>query len=205
MPSPSKAKVTRPRTGWTQAEFRRLPEGPPYYELEDGVLIEMARPRGRHQKIASELIAVLVPFLKQNNLGVIWPEVEVDITPTRTYVPDLSYLSHDHLDRFVEDVAIVGPPDLVVEISSPSTAARDNSIKLETYQQTGVPWCWIIDTETLVIHEYKNTAEGYLLAKIVAPGAAFAPAIFPGLTFNLAELMGESEAPPEVAVAETNS
>ena len=51
--------VTQPATStstviqrlWTQAEYRRLPEGPPYYELEDGELIEMPRPRRIHQAI----------------------------------------------------------------------------------------------------------------------------------------------------------
>lgn len=177
---------------WTQAEFRLLPEGPPFYELEEGVLLEMARPRGRHQEIIGHVFSVITPFLRQHQLGKIWPEVEVDLTPTITYVPDLSYLTTEHLAQLANDVAIQGPPDLVVEVLSPSTAMRDKSRKLITYQKTAVPWYWLIDEELLVI-EYKNTPEGFLLTQIVAPPDPFTPQLFPGLTINLAELMGELE------------
>jgi Uma2 family endonuclease len=176
---------------WTQEEFRQLPEGPPYYELDDGELIVRAQPRGRHQIIVGELYAVLSPHIEQNNLGDIWPEVEVDIIPTRTYVPDLSYLQTAHLERFIDDVAIDGPPDLVVEVTSPGTVGRDKSRKLRAYYLAGVSWYWLVETESLVIYEYRHTEEGYLLAQIVEPFETFSPGIFPSLTFNLAELLGE--------------
>jgi Uma2 family endonuclease len=176
---------------WTQEEFHRLPEGPPYYELDDGELIEMVRPRGRHQKIVGKLFAVLSPYVEQNRLGDVWPEVEVDLSLTRTYVPDLSYLHTANLHRFANDIVIDGPPDLVVEVTSPGTAGRDKSRKLRAYYLAGVPWYWLVETDSLVIYEYRHTEEGYLLAQIIEPFEAFTPGIFPGLTFNLAELLGE--------------
>ncbi len=178
---------------WTQAEFRQLPEGPPFFELEEGVLLEMARPRGRHQEIIGHLFSVITPFLRQQQLGKIWPEVEVDLTPTITYVPDLSYLTAVNLSRFADDVAIQGPPDLVVEVLSASTARRDKFHKLLAYQKTGVPWYWLIDDELIII-ECKNTPEGFLLTQVTVPPDPFNPQLFPGLTLNLAQLMGELEA-----------
>jgi Uma2 family endonuclease len=187
-------KVRRPsrQKRWTQAEFRQLTEGPPFYELEDGMLIEMARPKGRHQEIIGHLFATITPFLRQNKLGKVWPEVEVDLTPTRTYVPDLSYLTAEHLTQFEGDIAIQGPPDLVVEVLSSSTAKRDKFHKLMAYQKASVPYYWLIDEELIII-EYKNTPEGYLLTQVVVPPDPFTPQLFPGLTINLAELMGELE------------
>ncbi len=120
---------------WTQDDFRRLPEGPPFYELEDGELIEMARPRGRHQKIIAKLLIALSPHIEQKKLGDLWPEVEVDLTPTITYVPDLCFLATENLHQFEDDIAIDGPPDLVVEVFPTLTAARDKSTKLKAYQQ----------------------------------------------------------------------
>lgn len=176
---------------WTQEEFRQLPEGPPYYELDDGELIEMARPRGRHQKIVGKLYSVLSPHIEQRRLGDIWPEVEVDLSEVRTYVPDLSFLSAANLERFANDLVIDGPPDLVVEVTSPGTVGRDKSRKLRAYYLAGVLWYWLVETDSLVIYEYRHTEEGYLLAQIVEPFETFSPGIFPGLTFNLAELLGE--------------
>lgn len=179
---------------WTQEEFRQLPEGPPYYELDDGELIEMVRPRGRHQRIVGELYAVVSAYLKQTGLGLIWPEVEVELSATRTYVPDLSYLHKTNLERFVDDLAIDGPPDMVVEVTSPGTVGRDKAKKLRAYHLAGVPWYWLVETDSLVIYEYKHTEEGYLLAQIIGWFETFSPGIFPGLTFNLAELLGEENA-----------
>lgn len=182
---------------WTAAEFRRLPEGPPYYELEDGELIEMARPRGRHQEIVGNLFAVIRDYLRREGLGKVWPEVEVELSETRIYVPDLSFLLTANLSRFADDVTIQGPPDLTVEVISPSTASRDRSKKLRAYYQAGVPWYWLVESDTLLITEFRHTADGYLVNQTAAATDEFAPALFPGLAFRMADLLGPAGATQE--------
>lgn len=177
---------------WTIAEYLRLPEGPPYYEFEDGELIEMVRPRGRHQKLIGKLFATLDEFTRREKIGEVWPEVAVLLTPRHVYVPDLSFLLTENLGRFADDVAIQGPPDLVVEVISPSTASRDKAQKLRVYHAAGVPWYWLVETESLLITEYRHTPDGYLVNQIVPPDEPFAPALFPGLSINMAELLGLS-------------
>ena len=173
---------------WTLAEYRRLPEGPPYYELEDGELIEMVRPRGRHQLIIGRLFAAIDTYLTQARLGRVWPEVAVFLTPRHIYIPDLSFLLTEHLDRFDDDVAIAGPPDLVVEVISPSAASRDKAHKLRVYHRAGVPWYWLVETESLLVTEYRYMPDGYLVNQIALPDDVFSPALFPGLALPLAEL-----------------
>lgn len=190
---------------WTQAEYRRLPEGPPYYELEEGELLEMVRPRGRHQKILRKLNVVLDFYLSGNPIGDFWPEVAVDLTPTRTYIPDLSFLLAEHLDRFVEDIAIQGPPDLVIEIVSPSTAARDRSQKLRAYHRAGVPWYWLVESDTLIITEYRHTPDGYLVSQTVSATDEFTPHVFPGLRFKMADLMNEIASSDDLQAEEGSS
>ena len=175
---------------WTLAEYLRLPEGPPYYEFEDGELIEMVRPRGRHQEIIKKLLIALDGYITRNSLGNIWPEVAVALSPTRIYIPDLSFLLTANLSRFADDIAIQGPPDLVVEVISPSTAARDRSQKLRTYYQAGVPWYWLVESDSMLITEYRQTPEGYLVNQTIAAAEAFAPGLFPGLSFTMADLFG---------------
>ena len=53
-----------------------------------------------------------------------------------------------------EDVEPLGPPDLAVEILSPSTAAKDRDLKLELYRQAGVPDYWIVDPEAHQVTVY---------------------------------------------------
>lgn len=119
----------------------------------------------------------------------VWPEVAVELSHTRTYVPDLSFLSAANQGRFVDDIAIQGAPDLVVEVVSPSTASRDRSGKLRAYHQAGVAWYWLVESDTLLITEFKHTPEGYLVAQSVAASDEFAPALFPGLSLRMADLL----------------
>ena len=179
---------------WTQEEYRRLPEGPPYYELEDGRLIEWPLRSRRHQTIVGKLTAALSRYLDRHLLGEVWFGVAVELTPARTYIPDLSFLLTENLGRFADDIAIAGPPDLVVEVTSPSTASRDKAQKLRAYHRAGVPWYWLVEAESLLVAEYRYTPDGYLVNQIVSPDDVFNPALFPGLALPLAELVG---APPE--------
>lgn len=189
--TPSITRVRPPRAArLTLAEFHALPEGPPYYEFECGELIPMNRPHERHQKLLLRLGSVVDDHVTRNRLGSLWPEVEVDLTPERGYVPDLAFLATEHLERVTDEGLIAGAPDLVIEITSPSTRHRDRVTKLHAYRQAGVPWYWIVDPDDLTVEEYRLTPEGYLVAQSSAPGEDFQPGLFPGLTINLAELLG---------------
>jgi len=191
---PTEKRTPPVRQRMTLEEFFAIPEGPPKVELEEGELIVTAQPHGRHQTMLLRLGSVLDSQVTQNRLGRVWPEIDVHLPgEARVYVPDLVCLSSEHLDRYSDvDGRIHGVPDLVVEIISPSTERRDRTTKFRTYQQVGVPWYWLIDPDELIAQEYKLTPEGYLLAQSIPPGEAFAPGLFPGLTIDLAALMGET-------------
>ncbi len=184
----------QPRRNVTWEEYLALPEGPPYYEFEDGELIMMTRPHGRHQKILMRLVGVLDTHIVADGLGSIWMEIVVQFPHhARGYIPDLVYLVSEHLDRFWErDGRIHGTPDLVVEILSPSTRRRDRTQKMQVYQQAGVPWYWLVEQDDLTIEEFELTARGYLANQLIPPGVPFQPTLFPGLTIDLAALMGET-------------
>ena len=183
---------------WTAADYRRLPEGPPYYELDEGDLIEMVRPRGKHQEIIGRLFAVIDAHARSNRLGKVWPEVAVQLSPTLIYIPDLTFLLTENLDRFADDVVVQGPPDLAIEVVSPSTASRDRSRKLRAYYQAGVPWYWLVESDTLLITEYRHMADGYLVNQTAAATDEFAPTLFPGLALRMADLLGSIGATEEV-------
>jgi Uma2 family endonuclease len=180
----------------TLEEFLALPEGPPYYEFEEGTLIPMPRPHARHQRILLALAAFLWSHIETRKLGQVWPEVEVILPQrTRAYVPDLVFLAAEHLVRLQADGRIHGAPNLVVEVLSPSTRMRDRSTKLKAYRQAGVPWYWLIEPDALTIEELELTERGYLVAQTIPPGQAFVPALFPGLTIDLAALIDEPVEP----------
>ena len=174
----------------TLEEFRALPEGPPYYEYEEGELILVAPPTPEHQDIVGVLSHVLRQFVRQHQLGRVVMEVDVYLPDGRGYIPDLAYLATEHLHLLnPTDRKIHGSPDLVVEVTS-STPARDRVHKFRVYYDNGVPWYWIIDSNTLAIEEYHATPQGYLRMASIAAGEEFRPQLFPSLGINLIALLG---------------
>jgi Uma2 family endonuclease len=174
----------------TLEEFRALPEGPPYYEYEEGELILMASRTPEHQDVVGALWNVLWQFVRQQQTGRVVMEVDVYLPDGRGYIPDIAYLSPERLHLLnPTDRKVHGSPDLVVEVTS-STPARDRVHKFRVYYGNGVPWYWIIDSNTLAIEEYHATPQGYLRTASVVPGEEFQPQLFPGLTLNLASLLG---------------
>jgi Uma2 family endonuclease len=181
----------------TLEDFRALPEGPPYYEYEEGELILVASPTIEHQDIIGVLWNVSWQFVRQHQLGRVVMEVDVYLPDGRGYIPDLAYLATEHLHLLnPTDRKIHGSPDLVVEVTS-STPARDRVHKFRVYFGNGVPWYWIVDSNTLAIEEYHATAQGYLRTASIGPAETFQPQLFPGLAINLVSLLGvDSPAAP---------
>ncbi len=66
----------------------------------------------------------------------------------------LIYFSSRTFDEIVDDRNAQGPPDLAVEILSPSTRRRDEGIKRKLYQRMGVGEYWVLDpdAETVKVH-----------------------------------------------------
>ena len=187
------AKVLEREKVWTQEEWLRLPEGPPYYELEQGRLITMPSPRREHQEIVLVLGYVLRQFAKERDWGTVVMEVDVALPTGEGYIPDLAFIAKEREAQLLTpDGKVHGAPDVVVEVTSPGTQTRDRVQKRRSYWEAGVKWYWLIDSEDLSVEEYRWTAEGYLCTAGVVAGEVFEPQAFPGLSLRLDQLVGKS-------------
>jgi Uma2 family endonuclease len=176
----------------TKDEFWALPEGPPNFEFEDGVLISTPSPHSRHQDIASALARVLQVYVVRNGLGRCWVAIDVELTEKLTYVPDLVFLMTNNLSRHNEQSGkIHGVPDLVIEIVSRSNPGRDRVNKFNNYLAAGVPWYWLVDAESLVQEEYHAEGGRYSRTAAAEAGEPFRPMAFPGLELHLKALLEE--------------
>ncbi len=146
-------------TRWTYAEFARLPsEGSTRYEVIAGELVVTPGPSLRHQRIVGALVTRLTAFAGAHGLGEVYPgPVDVLFAEGDYVEPDLVFVREDHRG-YLTDRVIEGPPDLIVEILSPSTAARDRGIKLERYRHFGVPEYWVVDPEARAIEVWRLAA-----------------------------------------------
>ncbi len=168
-------------------EFLRMPEGPPFYEFEEGEAIPVVSPTQRHQEISLVLATVIRDYIRERNLGKVWQALDVHLASGKIYIPDVVYLSRQHLERchVQGDGKIHGAPDLIVEILSPGSVARDRVTKFNAYFAAGVPWLWLVDPDTLLIEEFHSEQKGYTRTAAAAAGEPFRPEAFPGLEIDL--------------------
>ena len=78
--------------------------------------------------------------------------------------PDLIYFSNGRLD-LVGDKAMEGPPDLCVEIVSPSSRLIDRRDKFKQYAKGRVAYYWIVDPEERTAEAFKLVGRAYKSAE----------------------------------------
>ena len=145
-------EAKRSRRQWTYAEFARLPsEGSTRYEVIDGELFVTPSPTSRHQAIVTDLSYMLNGFVRSHGLGrVLSGPVDVLFAEGDYLTPDIVFVGKARMSH-LSDRGVEVPPDLVVEVLSPSTEHRDRGVKLERYRRFGVAEYWIVDPEERTI------------------------------------------------------
>ncbi|MDR0670133.1 MAG: Uma2 family endonuclease [Treponema sp.] len=125
-------------------------EGPERYEIIEGEAFMMSSPTVEHQTILGELLVQLAIFLHDKPCKVFAAPLDVRLFPEEDrsddtvvqpdilVVCDKSKLSKSSVD---------GPPDLVMEILSPSNTHKLMLLKFESYLNAGVREYWVLDPE----------------------------------------------------------
>nr|WP_275955225.1 Uma2 family endonuclease [Mediterraneibacter glycyrrhizinilyticus] len=159
-------------------------------ELIDGVLYDMASPGISHQDICTRLTVMFGNYINRKKgkckvfAGPV--DIQLDCDDDTMVVPDLTVVCDDSK---IEKGRIMGAPDLVVEIVSPSSRRRDYVIKTEKYCSAGVREYWIIDpdNERVLVYcfEKDDVPVMYVKGEIVPAG------IFEGdLKIRVSEIFG---------------
>ena len=125
-------------TKLTYSDYLRFPDDRLRHEIIDGVHFVTPSPVTKHQRISSDLLYLLMQYLREHSIGeVFYAPFDVILSDFDVVVPDLVYLSRERA-RFLTSKNLQGPPDLVVEILSPGTKGRDRQIKKDLYERAGV-------------------------------------------------------------------
>ena len=101
--------------------------------------------------------------------------------------PDIVFVSQERLGIITEK-GVMGAPDLVVEVLSPSTESRDRGIKMRRYAAAGVPHYWLLDYRRRRLEAYRLGAQGYELTGTYGPGDTFRPELFQDLGIPIDDL-----------------
>lgn len=132
----------------TYDDLLTTPDDGNRYEIINGVLFVSPSPTRDHQRLVYLLSRLIGDVVDPDRLGQVFPgPVDVRLGVHTIVVPDLVYLRTDRLHIYGKRV-VEGPPDLVIEIASPSTQNRDNVDKMAAFAEAGVPEYWLPDPET---------------------------------------------------------
>lgn len=125
-------------------------------ELAMGVIREPA-PSVSHQNVVLRLAMFLGLHNEANKIGqvLVAPvDVVLDVEKALILQPDILVIRTERLS-IVKD-QVWGAPDLVIEVSSPSSASYDRGEKLGWYRQYGVREYWLVDATAreITIHDF---------------------------------------------------
>lgn len=140
--------VPGPRQGnWTYEIYAALPEDGQRYEVVQGVLMMSPSPEMAHQGVVGLICNYLSSQIFSTSRGLVFTgPADVVLAPKQVVQPDVLVLLASHLDR-LQDKCIIGPPDLVVEIISPSSFTYDRVVKHNLYEQAGIPEYWLVNIQ----------------------------------------------------------
>ena len=171
----------------TADEFFALPGEQKFTELIDGELV-VDTPSMRHQDIVQWLIIELALFSRRHpDLGRPGLELATTISDDSVYLPDLWWTTPAHTPA-LDTNRHVAPPDLVIEVRSPTTWAKDLGTKKNGYEAIGVPELWLIDTQgerVLVFRRSSPATPTFDLALEFTEGDTLTTPLVPGLQIDV--------------------
>ncbi len=174
----------------TYEDYLLFPDDGNRHEILDGEYFVTAAPYLRHQSVVVELTSWIAPFVRRRRLGRLYvAPADVLLSENDIVQPDLLFVSQARA-RILTEKNVQGPPDLVIEVLSPSTRRRDEGIKLERYELLGVQEYWIVDPEREVARVYRRSGERLLKAAEITEeaGGLLASPLLPGLEIPLSEI-----------------
>jgi Uma2 family endonuclease len=170
---------------WTLEELHSLPDDGNKYELVRGELFVTPPPTLDHETISARLTRILVPYVAEQGLGLIYHPRAVLRFKGSEVEPDLMVRQPPAKPTTPWDKAPL--PILIVEILSDSTRRRDRMQKREFYTDARVEEYWIVDGENATIASVRAGREDVLSSGELtwSPSRATVP-----LRIDLAQVFG---------------
>lgn len=163
-------------------------------ELINGKIVCKAKPNGVHQRLNANLTEILNRKLKDiKSKCILFPEIDVVFNDLNKEAPDLVILCDLEKYNKGEGKKIIGAPEIVIEILSPSTKHEDENEKFHIYMNCGVKEYWVVDPYTESICQYipHKDGNGYSMKKYSIDDCIAAQIICP-MELSLREIFDDS-------------
>ena len=184
-------RPTSPGVKLTYDDFLLFPDDGMRHELIDGEHYVTTSPNLKHQKVSGNLHLLIGVWLERHPLGqLFYAPFDVVFSRFDVVEPDLLYMSNDRATTVLTPANVQGAPELVIEIGSPSTRKRDETIKRRLYEQSGVDEYWVVDPELDVIRISRRAGEIFTRPTELSAeaGDVLTTPLWPGLDIPLARV-----------------
>ena len=168
-------------------------------ELIRGKVYDMSpAPRAKHQRIVMRLSGELYTKFRNHTCEVYPAPFDVRL-PNPEYEPgfnnkiytvvqpDISVICDP---AKIDEFGCVGPPDWIIEITSPSTHKKDFNEKFDLYESAGVREYWIAVPKSQEMYVYFLEEGRYTERDVYEQGAKATSSLFPDLTLDLDWIFG---------------
>lgn len=184
----------------TYEEFLNEADEDTHAEWVDGEAVEMSLESNEHQDLAFFLVTAIGLFVQSRGLGVTrFERFQMKTGPGLPgREPDLMFIANANLPRF-KPTYLDGPADLVMEIVSPESRARDRGEKYYEYEQGGVLEYWLLDPLRGQAEFSQRGGDGYYHPVAPDRDGRYESAVLPGLRLDVAWLW-QSPLPPVLSV-----
>ncbi len=143
----------------TAEELHLLPHDNSRHELVDGLLRSKPLEGFRHGAIVVKLSRPLAEYVASNQLGLVAGAetgFKLKSNPDTVRAPDIAFVSIERVKaEGVPDSFWPGPPDLAVEVLSPSDTVYDVEDRVATWLAHGTRLVWVINPKRRVVLVHK--------------------------------------------------
>ena len=133
------------------------------YEYIKGELIPMAPTSVEHGYISVNLSSLLHLYVRENQLGRVLSETGFRVGE-RVLIPDIAFVSTDRLPADQSKASPV-PPDLAVEVISPTDSSYRVEEKAFIYLEAGTQLVWVLKPRSKSVTVYRSETEITLLTQ----------------------------------------
>lgn len=142
-------------------------------EIINGQIYDMTpSPTPMHQRVAGEIFRLIGNHLKEKAhvCQVFHALLDVVIADDQVVQPDV-FISCDR--QKIQRTSMLGAPDVIFEIASPSTSLKDRREKMDLYERSGVAEYFIVDPDAEFVEKFMSKDGKYARVGIYAGDAAF--------------------------------
>jgi len=147
-------------------------------QLIDGEVMIGMPPILKHQDIVREILILFTLIARQIGGKAYDSPIEVRLDEYNVFEPDVMYIRPENLAITQQDEKrIIGAPNLIVEVLSPSTAKFDRQEKYHACEANGVEEYWIVDPIHETIEVWNLEAGQFVRLGVFADNYTFTSAV----------------------------